>query len=104
MKKDITKEIKDRLNNTRHTLHALEEQFEDGITAEEVDEALKDGFEIVEDYPDDPRGHSCLVLCWKKEIPLHVVCAPHEDALIIITAYIPRKKEWNKDFKKRLIK
>jgi ribulose bisphosphate carboxylase small subunit len=104
VKRDIKKEIEERLNNTRHTLHALEKQFEDGITAKQVDEALRHGFEIVEDYPEDPRGHSCLVLCWKEDIPLHVVCAPHEDALIIITTYIPTEKEWSRDFKERLKK
>lgn len=89
------------LGNIRHSLHALEEQVKEGLTAEDVESALKAGFEIVEDYPDDPRGHSCLLLSWKGSTPMHVVCAPHEDALIIITTYIPKEGEWNKDYKKR---
>lgn len=31
------------------------------ITTEELEEALKT-CEIIEDYPDDPRGASCLIL------------------------------------------
>ncbi len=82
---DITKEIKIRLDDIRHTLHAVEEQLAEGLTAEQIDQALKKGFELIEDYPDDPRGHSCLLLCWAENVPVHVVCAPHEDVLIIIT-------------------
>ncbi|MFQ5975723.1 MAG: hypothetical protein ACE5J5_05375 [Candidatus Hydrothermarchaeales archaeon] len=46
---DYTKEIKARLNNIRHTLHALEEEFDEGLTAEEVESTLKKGFEIIEE-------------------------------------------------------
>ena len=32
---------------------------------------------MVEDYPDDSRGHSCLMLGFGKGgRPIHVVCAP----------------------------
>ncbi|NOZ76139.1 MAG: DUF4258 domain-containing protein [Euryarchaeota archaeon] len=98
---DIEKEIKQRLHNIRHTLHAVEEQFRDGLVADDVDDALRAGFEIIEDYPDDPRGRSCLVLCWKGKKPLHVVCAPHEDTLIIITTYVPKLEEWERGYKTR---
>ncbi len=32
---------------------------------------------------------------------IHVVCAPREDYLAIITAYLPEAEEWSDDFKKR---
>lgn len=36
--------------------------------------------ELIEDYPDDPRGHSCLLLGYGEEgRPIHVVCAPKEN-------------------------
>ncbi|MFQ5816066.1 MAG: DUF4258 domain-containing protein [Candidatus Hydrothermarchaeaceae archaeon] len=97
----IEKEIRVRLGNIRHSLHALEEQINEGLTAEDVDSALKRGFELIEDYPNDPRGHSCLLLSWKGKTPVHVVCAPHEDTLVIITTYIPEEEEWYKGYKKR---
>ena len=35
---------------------------------------------------------------------IHVVCAPKEDYLAIITAYIPDKTEWAEDSKTRRVK
>ena len=58
--------------------------------------------EIIENYPEDARGHSCLMLgCGESNRLIHVVCAPKEDYLAIITAYIPDKSEWANDFKTR---
>ncbi|MDP2846520.1 MAG: DUF4258 domain-containing protein [Candidatus Methanoperedens sp.] len=94
-------EITLRLNNLKHTLHALKEEALDSITAEQLENALKSGFEVIEEYPDDPRGISCLVLCSTADKPVHVVCAPHEDALIIITVYITDASKWTDNYKKR---
>lgn len=98
---NIVQEITLRLNNLKHTIHALKEEASDGITAEQLEKALKSKFEVVEEYPDDPRGISCLVLCSIAGEPVHVVCAPHEDALIIITVYRPDTSKWTNDYKKR---
>lgn len=43
------------------SLHADDERLADGLTVREVEEVLASA-ELLEDYPDDPRGHSCLVL------------------------------------------
>ena len=41
--------------------------------------------EIIEEYPEDVRGHSCLMLGYGAENrPIHVVCAPKDDYLVII--------------------
>lgn len=98
---NIVDEIKRRMANVRHTLHALQREAEEGLTAEDVCDSMRDDFELVEDYPDDPRGHSCLILTWISSVPVHIVCAPHEDNLIVITAYIPPIEEWGEDFKNR---
>lgn len=98
---DIKKEVTLRSGNIKHTLHALKEEELDNITAEKVQNALKAGFDVIEEYSDDPRGISCLVLCFSDDMPVHVVCAPHEDALIIITVYRPDIKKWTNDYKKR---
>ncbi len=71
------------------------------ITVEEVVAVVKKG-KIIEDYPEDNRGHSCLMLGFgKKERPIHVVCSPQEDYLAVITAYIPDRRAWNKNFSER---
>ncbi len=58
--------------------------------------------ELVEDYPGDSRGHSCLILGQGvDERSIHIVCSPKTDYLAIITAYIPDPREWEPDFKKR---
>ncbi|MBI4721129.1 MAG: DUF4258 domain-containing protein [Chitinivibrionia bacterium] len=64
-----------------------------------------EGGEIIEDYPDDVRGHSCLILgAGDGERTLHVVCAPKEDYLAIITAYIPTVDNWQEGFRVRIKK
>lgn len=57
--------------------------------------------EVIEDYPQDARGHSCLLLHFTDKRPLHVVCAPNDDYLAIITAYIPNDQEWESGYRKR---
>jgi hypothetical protein len=59
--------------------------------------------EIIEDYPEDARGHSCLMPgAGDLERAVHVVCAPKDDYLAIITAYLPERHEWNADFRTRM--
>ena len=97
----IKSEIDSRLESLKHTLHALKEEDVENITAEQVEMGLKAGFEVVEEYPDDPRGGSCLVLFSIDKKPFHAVCAPHEDALIIITVYRPDLNIWMPNYKTR---
>jgi hypothetical protein len=57
---------------------------------------------IIENYPDDPRGHSCLISGMdSNNRPVHIVCSLKEDYLAIITAYIPDETEWSADFSQR---
>jgi hypothetical protein len=58
--------------------------------------------EVIEDYPTDPRGHSCLTLGFTDEArPIHVLCSPRPDYLSIITAYAPDPVRWHEDFRSR---
>ena len=76
------------------SLHADEERLADGLTIDEVERALSK-VELLEDYPDDPRGSSCLVLGSTNIQPLHVVCGLTKQArLIIITIYRPEMPKW----------
>jgi hypothetical protein len=71
------------------------------IRREEVREVIFAG-EIIEDYSDDARGHSCLLLGYGTgQRPIHVVCAPKIDYLAIITAYLPDRAQWTADFRTR---
>ncbi len=60
------------------------------------------GGEIIENYPEDKRGHSFLIFgISRKNRPVHVVCAPKEEYLAIITTYIPSLEKWEADFRTR---
>ena len=81
-------------NHYLWTLHADEERRNDGLEIEEVERALISG-QILENYPNDPRGASCLVCGESKEIPIHVVCGKNNrDWLVIITVYKPKPPKW----------
>ena len=72
------------------------------ITPSEVCAVIENG-EIIEDYPEDSRGHSALLLGQGIDgRNVHVVCAPKEDYLAVITAYLPVRKEWSADFRTRI--
>ncbi|MEO7659621.1 MAG: DUF4258 domain-containing protein [Pyrinomonadaceae bacterium] len=59
--------------------------------------------EIIEDYPEDQRGHSCLFLGFDtKGRAIHVICSPKSEYLAIITAYLPDIEEWSDDFRQRI--
>lgn len=71
------------------------------ITPSEVREVIMQGA-LIEDYPDDARGHSCLLHGHGTDRrDIHVVCAPKEDLLAIITAYLPTAEEWEHDLRTR---
>jgi hypothetical protein len=72
------------------------------ITPDDVRKVIEQG-SIIEDYPDDPRGHSCLITGKATDKrPLHVVCAPKEAYLAIITAYVPDETQWSDNFTRRV--
>ncbi|MBI4490356.1 MAG: DUF4258 domain-containing protein [Deltaproteobacteria bacterium] len=72
------------------------------ITTSEVEIVVSTG-ELIEDYPEDVRGHSCLLLgLGEEDRPIHVLCSPKDDYLAIITAYLPDPARWSPDFKRRL--
>jgi hypothetical protein len=70
------------------------------ISPRDVEEVVFRG-ELIEDYPDDVRGHSCLLLHAPGDRPVHVVCSPKAGYLAIITAYLPEPSEWTPDFRRR---
>jgi hypothetical protein len=83
------------------TKHAVDRTLLRGIQVSEVREALMSG-EIIEDYPDDKYGPSCLILGFTtNNRPLHVQIAyTTEVPLKLITVYEPDPHEWI-DFRMR---
>lgn len=79
----------------RLTLHAENERDQDRIAAREIEEALNSvQAEIIEDYPNDPRGPSFLLLGFTEERkPIHAVCALM-DVLVVVTLYRPDPTRW----------
>ncbi len=53
------------------------------ITADEIREAILLG-EIIEGYPEDQRGESCLILHAKQDRVKHVVCSPKTEYFELI--------------------
>ncbi|MBC7817642.1 MAG: DUF4258 domain-containing protein [Planctomycetaceae bacterium] len=58
--------------------------------------------EVIEDYPNDKYGPSCLVLGFTTAgRPIHIQCShPSRPMIKIITVYQPDPDEWD-DFKHR---
>ena len=83
--------------------HALQQMSKPSrmISALDIRHAISEG-KVIEDYPDDPRGHSCLLrgVDISGRI-IHVVCAPKDGFLAIITAYVPDPTQWDDDFRER---
>jgi len=71
------------------------------ISTEEIRAVVFHGV-LIENYPKDVRGHSCLMLGWGEgDRPLHVICAPKADYLAIITTYLPSSTLWEPDWQTR---
>jgi hypothetical protein len=86
------------------SVHAEKERQADKITTEELEEALS-SCKVIEDYPTDPRGASCLVLGFAAERPVHAVCAVKQDPeeVLLITIYDPSKRpeKWIDNYQRR---
>ena len=77
------------------SLHADDERIAEGLTINQIEYAILNS-KILERYPDDPRGESCLLLGYTPEdIPIHVVCGKRDsDHLILVTIYVPTMPKW----------
>ena len=92
---DVQQKVRTR--QYRLTAHAEREREADSITIQDIEEALlSQRCEVVENYPEDPRGASCLLLGFTgRGLPLHAVCGTAlSDMLIIVTVYRPDPALW----------
>lgn len=80
--------------------HAQRERLADDLDVIEIEQALLNG-EILEQYPSDPRGKSCLVLGFCGARPIHVVLGwasrvdPERTTLRVIIVYVPQPPKWS---------
>lgn len=80
----------------RYTKHGAEQRINRGISSDEIDQAVLDG-EIIEDYPFDKYGPSCLVSGKTEEgRALHIQIALYP-IISIVTVYEPTPEKWIDD-------
>ena len=95
----LIRRIQESVREGRYRLssHAESEREAEGILISEIEEALvAPQCEVVENYANDPRGHSVLVLGFiYQDEPLHVLLGlGQEDIMVVITVYRPDPAEW----------
>lgn len=90
-------QIRELLNSGEYelTLHATERLIERNISRGEIREA-GETVDIIEDYPTDKYGPSCLLLGWTDSgHPLHIQTTRRENPKVkIIALYEPDGDEW----------
>lgn len=76
--------------------HAVDQSIILDIGVAELEEVIASRTEVIEDYPDDKYGPSCLILGFTKAgRPLHVQCSyPIRPLVKIITLYEPDPELW----------
>ncbi len=75
--------------------HAVDQSILRRISTDEIREAVAGG-KIIEDYPADKYGPSCLIFgITREDRPLHAQCSyPERPLLKIITVYEPDEELW----------
>jgi hypothetical protein len=84
-----------RARDYRFTVHAGDRMTQRYVSVRDVEQALlSTASEVIENYPADPRGPSCLVFGFTAfGRPLHVQCT-YRPNVAIVTAYEPDPEEW----------
>lgn len=82
--------------------HAVDQSILRRIRVQEIREAIANG-QIIEDYPDDKYGPSCLILgLTTAQRPIHIQCSyPTRPLIKIITVYEPDPQRWHDQFTQR---
>jgi len=95
----IRKEIQNQ--SYEISIHGDDERIADGLSIEEIEFVLS-GCEIIEQYPDDERGKSCLAMGYLQNgKPVHTVCGKNRSGhLVIITVYLPSMPKWKNEYKR----
>jgi len=85
----------------RFTIHASDQMAERGILSDEVEQAiLAEDAEIIEDYPEDARGPSCLILGRTSQGRVLHVHLSYPTTVKVITVCEPDPERWT-DYRHR---
>lgn len=81
------------------SFHAQQERLDENLDVIQIEGAIINYGEILEHYPNDPRGESCLLLGFVETRPVHVVIgwgatAGGQKVLRLITVYTPTPPKW----------
>ena len=95
--------IKIQAGQFEFSKHAVDQSVLRRVSVQELREATANA-EIIEDYPDDKYGPSCLILGFTRAgRPLHVQCSyPSRPLVKVITLYEPDPTRWI-DFRMRRV-
>ncbi len=90
-----------RIGQVEFSQHAADQSIIRGISMQDFRDAMERS-EVIEDYPHDKYGPSCLILGFTSlQRPLHIHCSyPMRPIVKIITLYEPDTSRWI-DFKVR---
>ena len=87
------------IRSLRITTHAQTEAFKDGLLLADLRYVFEQGV-VIETYPTDARGLLYAQL-FDTAVPVHIIVEEMPDEGVIITAYIPDKRRWIRDRKRR---
>jgi len=90
------RDIREKFESSKYetSFHAEKERYAEDIKISDIENVISN-CEIIEDYPDDPRGPSCLILGYSEGRPIHIVCGfTLIKWLRIITIYTPKLPKW----------
>ncbi len=94
----ILEEIRSKILQRQYEFsrHAVDQTLLRNIAVAELEQAIANRSEIIEDYPDDKYGPSCLILGFTEAgRPLHLQCSyPSRPLIKIVTVYEPDPDLW----------
>jgi len=82
-------------NSFEFSKHAVDQTILRNISVQEMRDVINNG-EIIEDYPDDKYGPSCLIFgVTQIGRPIHIQCSyPSRPIVKVVTVYEPNPDRW----------